>query len=175
MKRAKKYVRVFIKLGMFSAVLFGSLMSLKLGILSGILAGIMFGTCFSVIMAMIFIPIDYLSTRKYPQEALSLRQNRELQIRGDFEPIFEKSLDILKDLKFIKTLTPEKEKMSISARTRLSLASFGEDIRLEFKVLEKGVVKIHISSQSYGRYTLLDFGKNYRNVERIKERLAALV
>ncbi len=174
MDRSKKYLRVLVKFGLYSAVLGGLLMSLKMGVFYGTLAGVIFGICFSIIMSLIFIPVDFLATRGYPPEALNIRQTRTLQIKGDFNTIFEECSARLRGLKFIRKLTPHREEMSISARTKLSLASFGENIQLEFQILEKDTIRIRISSQSLSRYTELDFGRNYRNVERIKEKLAAV-
>lgn len=169
MKRVKKYIGVFLKVGAFSAILYGLLMSLKIGLWSGVMAGIMFGVSLCAIMAIIFLPIDYLLTKKLPPEALTVHQDRGIQVNGNFDFVFLKCIDILKGFKFIKKVTPLKEKNAISARTKLSLLSFGEDIKLQFEILDQDISKIHIGSRPTYKYTLLDYGKNYKNVELINK------
>lgn len=172
MKRVKKYIRVFTILCVLSAILFGLLMSLKVGLLSGMIIGIVGGILWTIIMAIIFIPIDYLLTRDLSTEALNVRQDREIQVKGDFDYVFQKCVDILKGFKTIKIVTPLKEKNAISARTKMSLASFGEDIKLQFDVLAQDVKKIHLSSSPTYRFTLLDYGKNFKNVDMICKMIA---
>ncbi len=172
MRRIKKYIAVFLKVGTFSAILFGLLMSLKIGLWSGVIAGIMFGVSICAIIAIIFLPIDYFLTKKLPHEALNVRQDREIQVKGNFDYVFQKCIDILKSFKIIKIVTPIKEKNSISARTKLSLFSFGEDIKLQFEILDQDISKIHIGSRPTYKYTLLDYGKNYKNVELINKAIA---
>ena len=64
-------------------------MSLKVGLLSGMIIGIVGGILWTIIMAIIFIPIDYLLTRDLSTEALNVRQDREIQVKGDFDYVFQ--------------------------------------------------------------------------------------
>jgi len=78
-------------------------------------------------------------------------------------------MDALKSYKHVKRVEPQKESMLIEARTKQSPYSFGENIKLLFSEMAPQKVTIHISSYPVGRYILLDFGKNYKNVEYIGE------
>lgn len=171
MTRAKKYLRVIIIMAFFPGILFGLLMSLKIGVWSGITAGIIFGVCSSILMSSIFLPIDYFLTRNLTAKALDIYQSRELQVKGDFEHVFDNCMNVLKNTDFIKRVTPLKEKMAIWGLTRISNTSFGENIKLEFIIGEHNVIKIKISSNPIMKYTLLDFGKNFRNVNEISNHI----
>mgnify|MGYP007088122720 CR=1 FL=1 len=167
MDRAKKYLRGFIVIG----ALFGLLSSLPLIIKYGLWQGLMgtlIGTVlWTAIMAIIFIPIDYILTRKLPAEALGVQQERSVQVKEGVTQVFEKSIAILKEFKSIKQIDFAKESQNITARTKASIASFGENITLQFKPLNADTTEIHISSCPLVRHTVLDFGKNFRNVEYV--------
>lgn len=124
-----------------------------------------------MIFTIIYISIDYLSTRKLPQEAINLHQEREIQIKGDYENVFEQCLHIMEKWKSIKSIKQIKEQMMISALTKMTIYSNAEEITMQFDISNKQLIKIHIKSQPVGRHALMDFGKNYRNVEWIKEKI----
>lgn len=161
----------FAKLFIFSALLVWLPMSLKLGILNGAIAAIITSISWTIVMAIIFIPIDYFSNRNLPPEALSVSQKRDIQVSGNIEQVFQKALDILKGFKSVRTTTPFKEKLTISARTKITCLTFGEEITLQFDVLSQNSVKIHIKSHPAVRYTLLDYGRNFKNIEYLSNRI----
>jgi len=167
MERVKKYIGVFIKLGVLVAILVWLPMSLKLGLLAGAIAAIKSAVIWTIIMALFFVPADYFSTRRLPPEALKLQHERELRVSGSREQVFEKCHAVLESLPFIKAVTSTNGGAQLSAKTKMSLASFGEAIELTFKIQDKNAVAILVNSRPAVRYTLLDFGKNFRNVEQI--------
>jgi len=175
MERTKKYVKTFVTIGILAGVLFGLVMSRKMGFLNGLLAGIQFGSICAVLMASVLIPLDYFMTRKLPAKALDVNQVREIQVDGALDETFQKCVDLLKRCKTIKSVSPsKKEDFLISARTRASIVSFGEEITLHFQELTKGIIKIQISSKPAVPFTLLDYGKNFRNVELIREKIESI-
>ena len=171
MGRTKKYIRGFTLVGAFFGLLILLPLILKFGFWTGAV-GTLVGTLLcTTIMAVIFIPIDFFLTRKLPPEALNVRQERKIQAKGNYDKVFEKSIEILRGIKSIKTIDPLKTSQSISARTKASIVSFGEGIDLEFKPLNQETTEIRISSCPVVWYTLLDFGKNFKNVVFISKEL----
>ncbi len=175
MKRVKKYMEVFIIMGSLFGILLLLPFILKFGLWKGFIGTLIGTILWTAIMGATFIPIDFLLTRKLPSDASSVRQERVLQVQGEFIRIFEKSFEILRGMKFIKKIEPAEGSQSISARTKASIASFGEDLTLEFKPMDGENTEVYISSCPIVRYTLLDFGKNYRNVERISKAITGAI
>ena len=167
----KKYTRGFILVGTFFGLLISLPLILKYGLWTGLIGTLMGTLLWTAIMAVIFMPIDYFLTRKLPPEALNVRQERIIHIKGKYDKVFEKSIEILRALKSIKTIDPLKSSQSISARTKASIVSFGEGINLEFKPLSQETTEIHISSCPVAQHTILDFGKNFKNVEFISKEI----
>ncbi|MDD2902959.1 MAG: hypothetical protein PHU44_11065 [Syntrophales bacterium] len=175
MTRTKKYLDCFIKMAFFSGIIFGLFMGLMFGFGPGIKSGIIFGIGVSTVVILVLIPIDYFLTRNLPAEALKVNQNREIHVKGDFEKVFEECLQTLKKLKYIRRIYPLKDEMTISARTKISNASWGEDIKLIFRLNNNNIINIDIYSTPVMKFTLLDYGKNFKNVENIaKEIICAL-
>jgi hypothetical protein len=59
----------------------------------------------------------------------------------------------------------------ISAKTRMSWASFGEEIIIEAKAVEGGKTLVKIGSSPVAKFTAIDYGKNFRNVEAVTSKL----
>lgn|SRR5208283_1482460 len=169
MERARRYVRTFTIFGLIVGLLIILPAMLKYGFWPGVKASIMITVIGTFIAAIMIIPIDYIMTRKLPSEALHLAQHRELQIKGALNQIFNQCQDILEKIEFIKKVTPSKDKMNISALTKRSLISNGENITLQFHILSQDMTTIDINSRPVVRFTQLDFGKNFRNVESISK------
>jgi uncharacterized protein (DUF1499 family) len=170
MLRIKKYIKVFLILSITLMALiwlgFGTLVSPVIIIKNSFKL---------VIFIIILILIDYLKTRKLPQEAIYVHQEREIQIKGNFENIFEQCLNIIKKLKAVKSVNQTKEKMMISARTKMTMFSSVNVITLRFDISNEQFIKIHIESRPFMSFALFDFGRNYRNVEWLKKKLNQVV
>jgi hypothetical protein len=175
MLRIKKYINVFVKMGVYFGILIYLPLIYKLGIWTGSLITIKYMVLWDVMMAIIIFPADYLSTRKLPKEAIYLHQEREIKINGDFEKIFEQCLNIMKNWKAIKSIKQIKGGKIISARTKMSIWSIGtEEITLNFDIIKEPFIKISIKSQPVMPLALIDFGKNYKYVEWLKEKIERL-
>jgi len=62
----------------------------------------------------------------------------------------------------------------ITARTRRSFVSFGEQIAIKVTGVGKDSAWIRLSSAPAMKFTVLDYGKNYRNIEAIRRMLRSL-
>ncbi|MBI5874382.1 MAG: hypothetical protein HZB81_00775 [Deltaproteobacteria bacterium] len=168
MERSNKYIRTIIP-NIYGIALAFLLMSLKYGLWGGIISAIVLGVMYMLFAALIFIPFDYIYTRNLPPEAINLNQEREIQTQGNLEHVFNTCVDVLKNIGVIKKVMPDKDKMIISAKTKGSMASFGEKIKLQFILLAGNIIKIHIESKPSDNWALLDYGKNFKNVEMISK------
>jgi hypothetical protein len=60
----------------------------------------------------------------------------------------------------------------LHARVPMSWNSWGERLRLDFTSTSADAVQVRVASSPSFRLTLVDFGKNLQNVERIRDALA---
>ena len=148
--------------------------SLSLGILNGATSAIVISAIWLAIMAIFIIPLDYSSTSKLPSEALNVNQERYILVQGKIEEVFFSSYDILKSFSSCKKIKQSKEKLTITAKTKMTSSSCGENIALKFEQLSNDSVRIHIKSYPVSRFTLLDFGKNFANIEYLSKEIKKL-
>jgi hypothetical protein len=169
--RTKKYVKSLSKISILSAALFALVMSMKIGLLHGIIAGIVFSIVITMLIALIFIPIDYMCTAKLPLEALNVNQERDIKLKGNCDPICTYCAEIVKNTKGVFKIDVS-NKCNIVAFTKTTISSFGEVITLHLSQIDQETTNIHIVSQPKYKYTIIDYGKNYKNVEYIINQIA---
>lgn len=168
--RTKKYIKAFMQFSLFTGVMFALAMSIKIGFLHGILAGILFALALSTLMALIFIPVDYIKTRKLPAEAMKVSQERDIRCKGDLGSVYNYCVEIIKHFNGTKNIQYQ-DNDNIIASTKTTNASFGEKITLQLTQINRETINIHIMSQPLVKYTILDYGKNYKNVEYIIDQI----
>ncbi|MGH7770982.1 MAG: hypothetical protein ACREQA_01950 [Candidatus Binatia bacterium] len=167
MRRVKKYFDALALVFIGSGVLAGLLWAMRAGFWSGLQFGFLFAISLTVFFGLLFLPLDYFFTKNSSNSELDLKQNEELRVRGNLGDVFQRSVEILSSLETIKSVQPQRDQMIIVARTKASLFSFGEEIRLRFIPVEREVVKIEISSEPVFVFTKIDYGKNLKNVRSI--------
>lgn len=167
MTRAKKYINALALLFIGSGVLAGLLWAIRAGLWSGLQFGFLFAISLTVFVGLVILPVDFFFTKNSSNGELDIKQNEELKLTGSVGDVFQRSVEILSSLGTIKSIQPQRDPMMIVARTKASLFSFGEEIRLRFIAVERGEVKIQISSEPVFSYTKIDYGKNLTNVRSI--------
>jgi hypothetical protein len=170
--RVKKYLLAGLWVFILSGGLTSLLWAIKAGFWGGLQFGILFGTGLTLIFGLLIVPLDYSFTKGLSSSELNIKQHGEIKIMGHAEDVFQRSVQILSGLKIIKSIQRSQDKMAVTATTKISLYSCGEKIRLVFVALEKGEVIIKINSEPLFGYTLIDYGKNLRNVQLISAALA---
>lgn len=165
--RTKRYINAFSIVGGASGTVFGLAMALRYGVWNGLVAGFIAALSMGILGALILTPFDLYFTRGIPVEFLSVHQRRGLQVNGEPNDVFDQCVATLNELSFVRSFIPSKSEWCISAKTKASWASFGESLTLRFEAASPDVVKIQITSEPVFRFTLLDYGKNFRNAEAI--------
>jgi hypothetical protein len=169
--RIKRYIKIFAKSFVIFAILVLFVNGFSRGIVFSVILAIFQSFIWVLITAIFLIPIDYSRTRKLPIEALNVRQKRYIQVQGNIEDVFFKVQDFLKTLKNIKKVTASREKLVISARTKLAFETFGEKITLKLDTSSKDFVGIYIDSCPVVRSTLMDYGHNFKNIEYLSKEI----
>ncbi len=167
MTRAKKYINVLALLFIGSGVLAGLLWAMRAGFWSGLQFGLLFALSLTVVIGLVILPLDFFFTKNYSSRELDIKQIEELKLTGSIADVFQRSVEVLSNFERIKSIQPQRDQMMIMARTKASLFSFGEEIRLRFIPVERDVVKIEISSEPVFGFTKIDYGKNLTNVRSI--------
>ncbi len=169
--RTKKYINAFGKISIFMAVFSALVMSIKIGLFHGIIAGCIISIIGTILMSLVLVPIDYWFTRKLPVESLAVRQERDIKLKGEFNSIYIYCVEVIRNIKGVIKVE-KNDNRNIIGFTRTNMSSIGERISLELSQLDQETINIHITSRPIIKYTMLDYGKNYKNVECITNQLA---
>ncbi len=140
----------------------------------GFLRGIAFGIVGSISWCLFVLPIlillDYISLRKvfnkYGRFDYNIKQFRELRAKQKFDDVFEHALAAVKKLKGIKNIAIKGQGL-IKAKTKMNCKTFGDDIEIKLLHEPTEEILIHIYSKPLVKTTIIDYGKNYENVEII--------
>ena len=166
---------LFVKLLLMSGIPFGFLMgimSLQMGdnadaIRNGILSGLLFGTFVSYIL----ISLNKSLSRKVVSDAsmpdFDIHQVRRIVMGMPYEQAFSQCIQSLKTINRCRIISQSLDNGEIRARAGLNWKTWGDDININLTE-GKDTTEVEISSRPSARSTLVDFGKNLDNVERIR-------
>ena len=158
----------------FTGVAIGIVTAIQRGVVQGVKAAALSSLLVGVLMAMFIIPVQLFATRKLTREECKSEQIREFMMKGSLPAVFDLLHKALSELAFIRNIKMNVESKSIAARTRISLASFGEVITIETKPAEEGKVLVKICSRPAVGFTAADYGKNARNLRAILTKISSL-
>lgn len=170
-----KILKLFFLTTVLGGLLFGIFRSISLNSLNGFYQGMAFGVMLATAVIPILILIDLIQRVKvylrYNVFFVSVKQERIFSVECDYDAIFEFIVNFLKDDE--KTYIKEKEKgnKKIIAIFKLSWKSFGEKIVIQFFNISRANLYIKLSSYPLIPVTLIDYCKNFENVEYIMETL----
>jgi sulfur carrier protein ThiS len=167
------YVKVFLRVAI-PFVLVMALLQLDRD-LNEILMGLLFNTVLAGVVSIILVKIHIWSLRQDGVESLD---ERTLAVRQSKEIKFQFTLhELLDRLKMDLELGTQKileYPDRIEIFTAVTWSSWGEKIDLHIHETDIGERVLQISSRPKSGFTILDYGKNRSNVERIATLMTSL-
>jgi hypothetical protein len=169
------FFRILFISGIPSGLLFGILGLNKAGIsgaiINGVLTGLVFGTLSSFILISLHISLSRKVDTYSPVNDFGTCQVRNIHLELPLEQAFALCLRSLRSVENCRVISQDLEEGVIRAKTGLNWKTWGDAIT--FKLIDgNGETEIIVSSRPAARSTLVDFGKNLDNVERIKRFLS---
>ncbi|KUP09210.1 hypothetical protein Q75_00845 [Bacillus coahuilensis p1.1.43] len=132
------------KLGVYTGIFFGSLMTLLLGIM------------------------HLVTTRKEGGSFThSVKQKCEIQVQMNYEDVYQICLSSFNQLHRVNIVQQEKENGLLVARTRMSLMTWGENVTIHILEAKEEELNITIQSTPFLPTTIGDYGRNYANVRSL--------
>jgi len=167
---------LFFKLLLISGIPFGFLIGIfslqREEVLDVILNGILSGLFFGTLVSYILISLHKSFSRKVETDSFNhdfgIFQSRRIEIPISYEDTYSLCLQSLNTINRSSVTSQSFNKGEIKARAGLNWKTWGDNVFLKV-VKEEGATIVEISSRPSARSTLVDFGKNLDNVERIKK------
>ncbi len=167
---------LFFKLLLLSGIPFGLLISIlsiqnrepSNIILNGMFSGLIFGT----LVAYILISLHKALSRKVVTYSFdhdyNILQRRSIELHLNYEDAYSLCLQSLKTISRCRIKSQSPDTGIIKARAGINWKTWGDNI--DFRLTKgNGSIVVEISSSPSASSTLVDFGKNLDNVERIKK------
>lgn len=129
------------------------------------------GVIYGLYMSCVLIYMHLRSVRKIrkisPRMELDVRQVRKIVLSIPYIRAYDLCIESLGSLKKCKISDGNHVKGEITAKTGISMKSFGEEISIHIKTVDTYKTMVLISSRPTMVEQLVDYGKNLDNVEKI--------
>ncbi len=165
-----------IKLFLFGSVPFGTLTgafysfqyNLKIGLISGLISGVVFGFLMFIILGVLHGRAVGKVVNEKSEETMGIHHVRKLELQISHDKAFDRCIESLDLIKNCNIREQDRSHGKIVAKTTINWKTWGDTISFDVAPMDNGHIKIDISSRPTARTTLVDFGKNLENVEKIK-------
>jgi hypothetical protein len=168
-------LKSFLLVGIIAACLFGIFQSIKTGSFHGFIDGVQFGLLLAIVMVPIIVSLDVLQRiknyRRYKKVDFNVNQTRRFFVKEEYNSIFNYLYNIIKSHKEFSIYKKDFENGIIKAYANASWKSFGEKIQINIVKGSQGRIFIEIFSKPKIALTILDYAKNFENVEWIADKL----
>ena len=102
------------------------------------------------------------------KKSLDNHQTRKVEVNYPYRKTFQLCLEAIKELGNCKIRKTDSSRGIIEARTGISLRTYGDNISFEIQQLDNERTQVEISSRPMWWPTIVDYGRNLENVEKIK-------
>jgi hypothetical protein len=176
----QSFANLYLKLLLLSGVGFGLIMglylSLSYGIYTGMAAGIVTGVIFGFLLSLALFVMQVVSVKMMPyglsEETLGVYQVRTLEMELPYEETFILCEASLGAVRGAKLRSEDRGEGRIDARTGINWKTFGDDISIDILRSDIGQL-IRVVSRPTLMATIVDYGQNLENVEKIAGYLKA--
>ncbi len=129
-------------------------------------SGFIFGLVMSIVLVSIhLIMLKSMGVQEMTKENLDIHQGKSIRSNLTLKELEEK----IKSERFFGSSKFKETENSISFKTKSTWRSFGEKILITQSASDQGQIKYEVSSNPRLITTLVDFGKDLENVNRIEE------
>jgi hypothetical protein len=164
-----------LKIFLWSGISFGTVMGARYshlygpaaGLKGGILSGLLFGTLMFIIMGFLHTHAVKKMVTNNSGNALRTHHVRDLDLKSPYDRAYDLCISSLS--LFRRCIIQEEDRSlgRIVARTGINWKTWGDLISITIKRTDNGYTYIEISSRPNARTTIVDYGKNLENVEKI--------
>lgn len=152
----------------------GVMVAMRHGFQAGATAGAISALGWGGLMAITIICLQLILTRNLTAEQSQPDQSCEFDVSGSVPSVMALLVKSLSEVRFVRNVVVNEKDGIISARTLRSVVSFGEEIAIKVIGIGEDNVRVSISSVPAMKFTVIDYGKNYRNIQSIREMLRKL-
>jgi hypothetical protein len=98
---------------------------------------------------------------------MTKRAEQTLTLSLPLSDVYQRCLGAAEAVPKSKLKRADEVASKVELRTKVSLKTFGEKIELELSPEGEGATRVHVSSKAIVPTTLVDYGRNQRNVNSV--------
>ena len=168
----KFYFKLFASLGPPFGLCMGVFFGILHGPLAGLIGGLACAVFYGAIMSLVLGSLHRAAVRRLPggqdsPKALGTEHVRRLMVEIPYDQAFDLCLASASALRNAKIDEQDRQRGQLTLKTGSSWRSFGERIDLEVTSVATDRCLVRVCSRPAVGTTMLDFGKNLDNVERL--------
>lgn len=166
-----RYLRLFLATGIPFGIFMGIFYSLRYGFPSGLVDGLFKGIFFGLFMSLILGFLHSRSVKRMPsgksEKAIGVHHVRNVELQFPYDKAFNLCIESISLIKKCKIQKEDRSQGKIVAKTGMTWKTWGDVISFEVRKIDNDRTQVLVSSRPAVRTTLVDYGKNLENVERI--------
>lgn len=171
------YLKVFLTMAIPFGALTGFVIAGEEGTFSGILSGLAAGTAFGALASIILVTLHNKAIDRLPfpdgVKNTAVKQSKSIFVDWDYDTAFQRCTKVINDYG-CRQIQPNPLHGTIISKSKLDVFSTLQAIGMRVIEHEPGHCEIQIISRPKMPTTMLDYGRNLRNVEELAERLRQL-
>ncbi len=168
------YLKVFLAMSLPFAAMTGFIVSKDAGVAGGIATGIAGGAAFGALASIILVTLHNHAIARLPfppeDKNNSVKQMKSIFVDWDYETAFTRCGQVITDYG-CRQIQPDPGHGTIISKSKMDLFAALQAIGMRVIEHEPGHCEIQIVSRPKMPTTLLDYGKNLKNVEELARRL----
>jgi len=175
-QKMKRYLKLFLASAIPFGISMGIFNSFQHGIHSGLVAGVVSGVFFGGLMSVILAFLHSRTVRRMPygksEEAMGVYHIRNVELMLPYDKAFDLCVEALSMIKNCKVQDEDRSQGKILGKAGKTWKTFGDTISFELTKIGNEI-QIEVSSRPTVPTTLVDYGKNLENVNKIEGFLKA--
>ncbi len=170
-QKMNRNLKIFLTSGIPLGVLTGTFYSirygLKMGLISGLIAGLIFGFITFIILGFLHSRAVKKIVHETSGNAMGIHHVRNIELQLPYHESFNLCVESLGLIRNSKIIEENRSQGKIIAKAGINWKTWGDTISFDITRMNNGHINVKVSSSPTARTTIVDYGKNLKNVETI--------
>ena len=164
-------LKCFFVIGIVFGLITGALCSLRYGLQAGVICGLVSGPVCGLVLFLILGLLHIRAVKKVAsdlsEEAYGIHHVRDIKLQYPYDRAFNLCIKSLDRIKNCTIRMQNRSEGKITAKTGINWKTWGDTISFEIKRIDDTETHVKASSRPSMGTTIVDYGKNLENVEKI--------
>ena len=166
-RNLKIFLASGIPFGILAAVLFSFLYGINTGLSGGLVSGLLFGSLMFFILGVLHSRAVKKIAGDTSEESMATCHVRYIELPLPYDKTFDLCIESLELISRCKIYEEERSQGKIVSRSSVNWKTWGDTISFEITGISNESTAVKISSRPTTKSTIVDYGKNLENVNKV--------